>query len=176
MTLQLAELHGEHLSAVMLVDALPNFAQAMMRFGMTSEQIGQLATRLRGDASLVTANSEAVVQRLVTSPSDQQLVLGWTRASDASVVARALADDMELDLGPGLASTKTPVTVLYPDDSSLGVPAGAMDAAYASAFAALPSKTLVRVDAARQFIMLDQPLIFARALDGFLARTARSGR
>ena len=169
--LYLAENHTECLKAVMLVDVLPDTAQVMMRPGSTPDQIAMVAAQLRANPAMAAGGAEATAQRLVTSPADQQRVASWSKASDPSVMARALADDIELDLRPGLSATKTPITLLYPDNASLGVPPGAMDAIYGPAFAPAPNKTLVRIDASRHFIMLDQPTAFARALDEFLART-----
>jgi pimeloyl-ACP methyl ester carboxylesterase len=169
--LYLAENHGDHLKAVMLVDVLPDTAQVMMRPGSTADQIAMVATQLRANPAMASGGGEAAAQRLVTNPLDQQLVSSWSKASNPSVVARALADDIELDLRPGLAATKTPITLLYPDNVSLNAPPGAMDAIYVPAYAAAPNKTLVRIDASRHFIMLDQPKAFARALDDFLAHT-----
>jgi pimeloyl-ACP methyl ester carboxylesterase len=170
-TLYLAEKHGDHLKAVMLVDVLPDTAQVMMQPGSTPDQIAMVATQLRANPAMAAGGGEAPGQRLVTSPAGQQLVSSWSKASDPSVMARALADDIELDMRPGLGATKTPITLLYPDNASLGVPPGAMDAIYVPAYAAAPNKTLLRIDASRHFIMLDQPSAFARALDDFLTRT-----
>ena len=97
-------------------------------------------------------------------------MIGWSHASDPSVVQRAFADDISLDLRPDLAKIATPITLLYPDNTPNGMPAGAGDAFYAAAFAGMPHVTLIRVDNSRHFIMYDQPAAFAAALDAFLVR------
>jgi pimeloyl-ACP methyl ester carboxylesterase len=85
-------------------------------------------------------------------------------------VARALYDDVTLDLRPGLAAVKTPMVLLYPDNVPAGAKPGAMDPLYQGIYAPTPSVKPVRIDAARHFIMLDQPKAFADALDAFLAQ------
>ena len=75
---------------------------------------------------------------------------------------------MTTDIRPKLAGMKTPITVLYPWDSSSGMPQSFVDGVYHENFAALPSKKLVRIDDSCHFIMLDQPDSFAVQLDAFL--------
>jgi pimeloyl-ACP methyl ester carboxylesterase len=111
-----------------------------------------------------------MIAGMVTGEADRARVARWGRASDASAVQRALADDLVLDLRPGLAGVTTPITVLYPDYAPLGVPAGATDRTYGDFFAVMPNKTLTRVDHSLHFIMFDQPDAFAADLDAFLAR------
>ncbi len=68
---------------------------------------------------------------------------------------------------PGLAAVQAPVTVLYAWDAAMG-PQAAVDGLYAGQYAALPHKTLFRVDASFHFIPLDQPDAFAAAVSSFL--------
>jgi hypothetical protein len=48
-----------------------------------------------------------------------------------AIVVHAIADDLELDLRPGLAATQVPLTLLHPDYAPVGAPPGAVDAMYA---------------------------------------------
>jgi pimeloyl-ACP methyl ester carboxylesterase len=113
--------------------------------------------------------SAKMLANLVTGPDNLAMVSAWSRASDPAAVQNALADDLELDLRPGLATIHTPIVLLYPDNVSLGAPAGMMDGVYKGAFAPAPSVRPVRIDSSRHFIMLDQPAAFAAQLDAFLA-------
>jgi pimeloyl-ACP methyl ester carboxylesterase len=63
---------------------------------------------------------------------------------------------------------KMSVTILYPWDPSTGMPQAAVDALYRKGFAALPKKTLLRIENSFHFIMLDQPNVFAAQVDAFL--------
>jgi pimeloyl-ACP methyl ester carboxylesterase len=83
-------------------------------------------------------------------------------------MARAMYDVMTTDLRPGLASVGTPVTVVYARDDAMGMGAGFVQPMYEGNYAALPDKTLVVVDGALHFVMLDQPDAFAAAVERFL--------
>ena len=168
MALYLAERHPEHLKKVLIVDALPFFAATMMGPGATLETVRPTAELIRASPPLTGETQTRMINAMVTGVADRALLTGWSDASDTSAVANALADDLELDLRPGLASIPTPVTMLYPDNVALGMPAGAADGYYGAAFAALRHKTLKRVDHSLHFIMLDQPDAFAADLDEFL--------
>jgi len=50
---------------------------------------------------------------LVKSPEGRKAAIGWAIASDKSVVARAMYEDITTDLRRDLQKIKTPVTVLY---------------------------------------------------------------
>ncbi len=101
-----------------------------------------------------------------TSPADKDRIKSWTLASDRAAVARAIAEDFDLDLRPGLADLKAPITLLYPDYKS---PGAGVDDRYRGAYAAEKTMTIKRIDQSMHFIMLDQPDAFAKALDEFLA-------
>ncbi|HEY5107736.1 MAG TPA: alpha/beta hydrolase [Caulobacteraceae bacterium] len=167
--LYLAEHHPEHLKKVLIVDALPFFAVTMMGPAATAANVSPMAESLRAGPAMAPDAQSKMIAGMVTGPADRDRVTGWSRASNYSVVAAALADDLELDLRAGLAATSTPITVLYPDNLAVGMPAGAADRFYGAAFAHLPNKTLKRVDHSLHFIMLDQPEVFAADLDEFLA-------
>jgi len=166
--LWLAEHHPDHLKKVLVVDALPWVAPVFISPTVTMATATAVAERIRTGPPQAEADQVKMNKSMITGAADQATVLAWEKASDAHVVQAALADDMELDLGPGLADIKTPVTVLYPDYMALGLPAGAVDGRYDAAFAALPGVRLDRVDHSLHFIMLDQPAVFAIDLDAFL--------
>jgi len=165
--LYLAEHHGDHLKKVLLVDALPFYSVLMGGPNATVDSIRPMAERLRASTTR-SPNTEHMIAGMVTSPDNRALVNAWGVASDAGTVNRAAADDMELDLRPGLAAIATPVTLLYPDYVPAGAPPGSTDALYGPAYAPVPHKTLTRIDNSLHFIMLDQPAAFAAALDAFL--------
>ncbi len=168
-TLWLAEHHPEDLRKALVVDALPFFAAVMMGPGATPERVTPMAEAMRHAPPLPPEASGKMLGSLVTGANDLAMVGAWSRASDPATVQNALADDLETDLRPGLPAITTPITLLYPDNVSLGAPAGAMDGLYKGAFAPARSVKPIRIDASRHFIMLDQPAAFAAQLDAFLA-------
>ena len=170
--LLLARRHPEDISRLMIVDSLPFFA-VLFSPAATVESVKPQAAMMRDGIIAMApdafaAQQAATVQRFVKSPEGQKLVLDWSKASSQPVVARAMYDLLTTDARGELAAIKTPVTLLYAFDGTLGFPAQMVDKTYADAYAALPGVALKRVDDARHFIMLDQPQAFATAVETFL--------
>jgi len=166
--LYLADHHPDHLRKVLIVDALPFYGMVFGGPQATVQAMTPIATMIRNGPPMPKAQSDQMIAAMVSAPADRDRVSGWSKASAPSVVANAAADDLTLDLRPDLASIKTPITLLYPDNVPNGMPAGTADGFYTAAFAPLPNKTLVRIDQSRHFIMFDQPAAFDKALDAFL--------
>jgi pimeloyl-[acyl-carrier protein] methyl ester esterase len=165
--LYLAEHHGDHLKKILLVDALPFFGVAMGGPSATPDSVKPMADMFRASTQRAP-NPDEMIARFVTAPADRALVVGWGAASDPGTVNRAIADDLTLDMRPGLAAITVPVTLLYPDNVPNGAPKGAADPVYQASFAAVPHRTLIGIDNSRHFIMLDQKAQFDAALDAFL--------
>jgi pimeloyl-ACP methyl ester carboxylesterase len=169
--MMLALQHPEDAGSLMIVDSLPFYGAL---FGATdTAAVTPQAAAMRD--SIINETQDAYAQgekeflpALVKSPEGLKLVTGWAIASDKSVVARAMFEDMTTDIRPRLHEIKMPVTILYPWDSSSGMPQTAVDGLYKDSFAPLPNKTLVRVENSRHFIMLDQPKAFTAQVDAFL--------
>ena len=90
-------------------------------------------------------------------------------ASDLTVVAQAMYDDMVTDLRPQLGKISVPVTLLYPQDDRLGSDAK-LRPVYEASYQGLKQLRLVRIPGSYHFIMQDQPSLFASALDDFLGK------
>ena len=171
MGMMLAIQHPEDVDKLMIVDSLPFFG---VIFGMNDlaavkPQAATMRDTILNETQDAYADGQnAFLPALVKSPEGLKAAIKWAVASDKSVVARALYEDMTTDLRPKLKEIKTPVTMLYPFDSSVGLGQEVVDGTYKDNFAALPNKTLVRVDDSRHFIMLDQPDAFAKQVDAFL--------
>jgi pimeloyl-ACP methyl ester carboxylesterase len=167
----LAIQHPEDVGGLMIVDSLPFFGAL---FGMKDASSAKPQAAAMRDYTLAQtqddyAKSEAAfIHSLVKSPDGCKLATKWAIASDKSVVARAMYEDMTTDIRPQLHQIKPPVTVLYPWDSLSGFPQAASDRLYRQSYAALPDKRIVRVDESFHFIMLDQPDKFAAQVDLFL--------
>ena len=169
--MMLALQHPENIDGLMLVDSLP-FSGALAGAKNVAEAKPRAAA-MRDCMIAQTQDDYArsekrMLPALVKSPQGLKIVTDWAVASDKSVVARAMFDAMTTDLRPKLARIKTPTTILYPWDSSTGFAQSATDAMYQKNFAALPNKTLARIDGSRHFIMLDQPELFIKQAIKFL--------
>lgn len=167
----LAIQHPEDVGGLMVVDSLPFFGAI---FGLKDTAAATPQAVVMRDNTLAQtqddyAKSEtAFMHSLVKSPDGYKQAIKWAVASDKSIVARAMYEDMTTDIRPQLSKIKTPVTMLYPWDSLSGFPQVATDQLYQDNYAALPNKKIVRIDDSFHFIMLDQPDKFAAQVDMFL--------
>ena len=173
-TLYLAEKHPEHLKKALMVDALPFFG-GMQDPKATADTVRPMAAKMRdgmvaNTAPVTAASLEPQMKAMSKDAATVHMVSEWGAVSDRSVVARAMYDDLTLDLRPGLAGIKTPMVLVYPDNAPLGVPAGMMEKVYPALYAPATTVKLTLVANAQHFIMLDQPQPFADALDAFLAQ------
>ena len=171
MGLMLAQQHPEDVGSLMIVDSFP-FGGVLMGASDVADakpQAAAMRDSIIGETQDAYAQGErAFLPALVKSPDGLKLVTAWAIASDKSVVARAMYEDMTTDLRPKLAQTRTPVTMLYPWDASMNQSRGEVDTMYQQNFAALPDKTLVCITNSYHFIMLDQPDAFETQVDKFL--------
>jgi len=171
MGMMLAVQHPDDVGKLMIVDSLPFFSAL---FGATdAAAVAPQAAAMRDSVLNETQDAYAQGERqflrsLVKSPAGLKAATAWAVASDKSVVARAMYEDMTTDLRPRVREIKTPVTVLYPWDPLTGMPQAMFDGLYGESFAPLPNKTMARMDGSFHFIMLDQPEAFAAQVDGFL--------
>jgi pimeloyl-[acyl-carrier protein] methyl ester esterase len=169
--LYLAEHHGNDLKKALIVDSAPFYPIVMFGLNATVAQTTPIADAIRsGKSKMSDAQSAKLMAGMATSQSDKDMISGWSKASDPSAVANALADDMTLDLRPGLAAISTPITLVYPDYAAVGTPKGAVDRMYHSTYTGAKTVTFVPITDSLHFVMLDQPAQFNAALDAFLTQ------
>ena len=160
--LALAQQHPDHLSKLMIVDALPWFGAVMGGPGATPASLKPMTDGMRrATGGMSEGQSRQMMATMATAPADVEMITAWGRASNTSTVVNAMADDIMLDLTPGLAAVRIPVTVVYEAPLETPIQTG---------YSTLATKTLVVVPGSKHFIMFDQPEAFDRALDAFLAR------
>jgi pimeloyl-ACP methyl ester carboxylesterase len=171
MGMMLASQHPEDVGKLLVMDSLPFFS--VLTGAENSSGAEPRAALLRDTMLNESQNDYAKGERqflhaLVKSPDGLNYASTWAAASDKSVVARVIYEDMTTDLRPKLSQIKTPVTILYPWDPSSGMTMGMVDGIYKDNFAALPNKKLVRIDHSYHFIMFDQPGALERQIETFL--------
>lgn len=171
MGMMLTDQHPEDVGGLMVVDSLPFYSALFgaKDAGTAAPQAAAMRDSTIAQTQDAYAQSEReFIPSLVKSPEGRKAAIEWAIASDKSVVARAMYEDMTTDLRPRLKEIKTPVTMLYPWDPSAGWTQDAADGLYRESFAPLPNKTMVRIDGSYHFIMFDQPDQFAAQVDAFL--------
>jgi len=172
--LYLAQTHPQHLKKLLIVDALP-FLGGMRSPDATVESVRPQAERTRdmmikAGGQVTAAQLEPQMKGMSKEPAVQHMIAEWGAVSDRTVVARAMYEDMLLDLRPGLPAMHTPIVLLHPDNVPLGAPAGVMEKVYAGLYAPAPAVKVKIVADSQHFVMLDQPEVFAKELDAFLAQ------
>ena len=170
--LEVAARNPDAVGRVLVVDALPFFALTVSP-GATVEMAKQMATTIRDQLMAQTdtqysASVPLTTARLAKSPTARANVTKWTAASDRTVVAKMMYDDIVTDARPRLPQIKAKTIVLYAFDPTMGVPQAAIDSLYSGAYADLAGVVLKRIDGSYHFIMLDQPEAFSREVDAFL--------
>jgi pimeloyl-ACP methyl ester carboxylesterase len=174
LTLMLAQGHPEDVSRALIVDALP-FYPMLFSPDATPAGVEPQAAAMRGTIATMTddawrAQQSGTIPSMVSNEAARPLVARDSMASDRSVVARALYDDLVTDVRPGLAAMHMPITIAY------AVNERATEAAYGrlvrTGYAVVPNVRFVAVEPSYHFIMLDQPDRFNVILGEFLAGTS----
>ena len=169
--LMLARRHPDDVGRLMVIDALPFFS-VLFDPNATSATVAPQGAAMRdrvlalSDADFAAMQGPGVA-RLVLTPEQRPMVIGWTTASDRSVFARAMYEDMTTDMRGEIASIQAPITVLYAYDETMG-PQAHVDGLWHNAYASAPHVTLTRIDHSYHFIPLDQPGAFDAAVQTFL--------
>lgn len=171
MVLYLAEKHGADIKKGLIVDALPFYGALMGGPTATVQSIEPIADKVRANPQGVFAEPKysQMLKAMTVSANDQTLIRAWGKESDAKTLVDAMADDMTLDLRPGLASITVPLTLVYPDYAQNGMPKGTADAMYRGSYAADKTMAFDPVTDSLHFVMLDEPTQMDAALDAFLA-------
>jgi pimeloyl-ACP methyl ester carboxylesterase len=171
LALMLAQAHPDDVSKLLIVDTLP-FYGLVFNPAATVDMVRPQGQAMHDQLILMPADQFAASQplftgRLVKDPEGQKQVSASSIASDRTVFANAMLEDLETDIRPQLAGIKTPMTLLYPYETSEG-PADQVTALYTTAYATKPNIKIVRIDDSRHFIMYDQPAAFDKAVQAFL--------
>ena len=174
LALMMADVAGDVTGKLVIVDALPFFG-ILMGPTATVESATPSAAQMRDRIKAMTAADFAVGQaKTMTTLAKSKgaatdAATKASQTSDREVVAQAMYEDFITDMRPRLAAISSPALVLYAFDATMGLPQAAVDGLYQSAYAAMPTKKLVRIDGTYHFIQIDQPEAFERELAAFLA-------
>jgi pimeloyl-ACP methyl ester carboxylesterase len=168
----LAARHPASVGRVMAVDSLPFFPVAM-NAGATAETARPAAEFMKAQLAhtpqaMFAATQATILQRMIKDDASRAVVAAEAGKSNPKVVAQGMYDLMTTDLRPELVKIQVPLTVLYAFDEALGLPQASVDGLTQTSYANAKAARLIRIDASRHFIMIDQPEKFAAAVDEFL--------
>ena len=141
---------------VMVVDMLPEGA-AMV--GGTAQGLGYLADQLSQYFTGTRAGRAYMAQILAQAPG--------AKGSDPDVIANALRDLANIDLGPQLARMDAPLEVVYAVGAD-PAQASAIGRTFRAAYAGKRGVRLVPIGPSGHVVMADQPARFAGLVREFL--------
>ena len=173
LALMLADTHPEDVGKLLIIDSLPFYALVFAPEA-TVDVVAPQASAMRdqmlaASPDVFAAMANQTASFLVLNPDARKLVAASSIASDRTVMANAMYEDLITDLRPQLAAIKTPTTLLYPfDASAVGPDSTKIDTIYTSAYSTMPNLKIHRIDDSRHFIMYDQPAAFDKAVQAFL--------
>jgi pimeloyl-ACP methyl ester carboxylesterase len=162
--------HPDRVARAMIVDALPYVGEIFVP-GATVEMMAPQAVAMRDRMAASygkpadPATADATANGLALKPASRSKVKAWMMAADPRVAAQALYEDLTTDLRPNVAGITTPLTIVYPWSSAL--PEARAEAVYRGAYGKAAHATFVPIGDAAHFVMLDQPVAFAAALQAF---------
>lgn len=168
-----ALISDSELSQLVIVDVLPFFS-VLMDPDATAESIAPVSAIMK--AAMLGQSDEVFALRqgealkaLVKSEDDLQQALSWSIASDRAVMAQAMSEVLVTDLRTDIGAIKVPTLVIYAkDDATPNMEA--IEAFYQDLYANIPDVSLVAIEDAFHFIMMDQPDAFIAALESALAQ------
>jgi pimeloyl-ACP methyl ester carboxylesterase len=162
---------------VVAIDGLPVFpGTENMPPEMRAQAAAQFRARLASaDKNAFAAQQKGFMQTAGVLDMNKGEALAQLSAnSDPVGVARAAADDMALDLRPGLAKITAPVLLVSPfyepDAAQFGMTEASKTAYYKSLVSGVPNVDVVSIAPARHFVMFDQPQQLADAINRFLSK------
>jgi pimeloyl-ACP methyl ester carboxylesterase len=158
---------------LVILDALPFFA-AVVSPGVTVETVQPMAQAMRRSYKDSTPDERdhmatRSIRPLVTSEADFEKVRSWSRVSDGDTMSNAMYEMLTTDLRPNLPRIDSPALIIgtwiaYREQMSRQE----AEARFRAQYSSLRNYRLVLSDAARHFVMLDDPAGLLAEIDKFL--------
>lgn len=171
LALDLARAHPEAVGKLVIVDSLP-FLPGAFDPAATVESSRAFVEAMRARTLSISdaafeQQERGILAAMITDPAQQAVALGWVMRSDRSAVADAMAELMTTDLRPQLGAITAPALVV---ETWTGWSTGraSVEHNYAQQYADLRGARLVVADAAKHFVMLDDPAFLFAEMDAFL--------
>lgn len=170
----LARDHADVVERLMVVDVPAFFSVLINPFatGPSFASFAELSRRryVENDAAQFEETLRRAAAGLVQHAIARERVVHWGITSDRAQTADIMAEVMTTDLRGDLKQILTPTDVIYAWDRNGPATRVGIDQVYASTYANLFDKRLLRIDDARHYVMFDQPELFYRSIRDWLAR------
>lgn len=160
------------LDRLVIVDVLPFFS-VLMDTNATATGMAPISALMK--SQLLAQSDELFARRqaealdsLVKDEDDLRLTLSWSVASDRAVMAQAMSEVLVTDLRSQVSAISIPTTVIFAmDDTIPDMPR--VETFYRDLYAPMPDVSLVPIENALHFVMLDQPEAFWTHLQSALS-------
>ena len=173
LALELAIDHPQQAGKLIIVDSLPALGAVQLP-SITPEQLQGMATQMRSamraqDGASFAEGQRRSVASMAGKPDDVARILDWGARSDRNTVIDTMATLIGTDLRQDVGRIASPTLVLgtwiaYKDHA----PRAATEAVFRSQYRQLPGVQIVMSDAARHFIMYDDPDCLHGQIEQFL--------
>jgi pimeloyl-ACP methyl ester carboxylesterase len=144
--------------------------------GVRPQLAAQMKARMAGvDAPTFARQQQQYMQTIgVLDMSKGDALAELTGRSNPAAVASAAADDIALDLRPGLSHITAPVLVVAPffeaDGAQYGMTESSKAEYYKSLMDGTPKLEVVTISPSRHFVMFDQPQKLVDTIRSFLSK------
>lgn len=171
--LMLAARHPDLVGKLMVVDQIPFMGQAFGNPNATPEQLMPMANMIR-DGFIASSDEKwradltASITTMIRTESLRAGPIEHGVTTDKTVAGNAMHELITTDLRPELANIVAPTEVIYVTFAWPGMTPELTDQIYRGAYGNLKQARFLRVDESAHFIMLDQPDVFARAVNAFI--------
>lgn len=159
------------LSRLVIVDVLPFFS-VLMDPNATAESIAPVSevmkVALLGQSDDLFALRQAeALSTLVKGQDDLEQALNWSVESDRAVMAQAMSEVLTADLRGEMSNLAIPTHIIFAKDDTIPNMIE-IEAFYRTLYAPVPDHSLIAIENALHFVMLDQPDSFHAALERLL--------
>lgn len=159
------------LSQLVIVDVLPFFS-VLMDPNATAESIAPVsaimkATLLGQSDDIFALRQAEALSALVKGQDHLEQALNWSVASDRAVMAQAMSEVLTTDLRADVSRLAVPTHIIFAKDDAIPNMAG-IEAFYETLYGPVPDHSLIAIENALHFVMLDQPAAFHATLDRVL--------
>jgi len=158
---------------LVVIDMIPFMGNMFGGAAATPASVTPLADQIGAAMAASTpeqwrASATATIAGMIQTESLRAGPIEHSVTSDPGVAGRAMRELIVTDLRPELSAITAPTQVIYVAFNNPGMTPAITDGIYAASFANLDGVVLQRIDDSAHFIMFDQPVALADAINDFI--------